>query len=72
MSGTKKCSLCREKYDSQFINHYETLDSQKDFIYICEYCEEEKTLYDDEKNMHYIETSNQDYYASYDINYIGI
>jgi len=61
----KKCIVCRGKYDSQFVSKYETTDShEKDIISVCEFCFEEHSQFDEEKNLPYISVGNGEYYPS--------
>lgn len=62
----KTCQMCFEKFDSQFVSQFETLDNEKETLQICQYCEEEYSEYDDKKDMVYIESiSKLKFYPSY-------
>jgi len=59
----KRCICCRDTYEDQFISRYETLDNDKQVITLCEFCWEEHSEFDDEKNLPYI-MFGQDFYPS--------
>lgn len=59
----RKCIICKESYDDQFISRFETLNNEKQFIQVCEHCNEEHSEYDDEKDLPYIHIG-QNYYPS--------
>ncbi len=51
------CSICRLKYDQQFISRYLTLNKQQQ-VYICEQCYTELSEYDEGMNELFITVNN--------------
>lgn len=57
----RRCIICRDSYEDQFISNYETLDHEKQIISVCEFCFDEHSEYDNEKDSQYI-YFGQDFY----------
>jgi len=63
-SQVKYCDFCNESFDVQFVTKYETLTHKKKVLYICEYCNDEHSEYDDAEEMQSITYGDSIYYPS--------
>jgi len=61
----KKCSLCKDSFDDQFVSQFETLAHQKKILHVCFYCKDDESEYDDAEEMDCIRKDGSIYYPSY-------
>ena len=61
----KKCNICNDHFDEQFITQFETLAHNKKVLLVCFYCKEDESEYDDAEEMECIRRDGSIYYPSH-------